>query len=167
MISFAHIDSALPDELADMVARYVHRSAYAPVMEQLLLQANVLDCAIELGVDDISGFLRASGAREVRDETAYWLTVAFFLSEHKKHFVLVHEFIEGPYDNYKLIMEGAVNGDQVSIKRMYHIGTGYVDVSYPLQLVTGTQYPGVNNSCDPPTEWMHSDAIIQKFRPEA
>lgn len=164
-LSFATLDaSSLPCEIVDKIAMNVHKSTFTDVAKAIRTRINVLDKAVEDGATNIRDYMRSLGARELIDEYADWITYAYILDERTKHFVLFHHFLEGPRDDYNILIEGTVSKDnKVRISRIYHHNTIAGDISYPLELVTGVRWSHVDTDHTSVLTWRHPVEIIQLF----
>lgn len=165
-LSFAALDASfLPSEIVDKIALTVHKNFFTSIAADITTRVNVLDKAVEDDVTNIRDYLKSLGARELVDEYADWMTLAYILDEKTKHFVLYHHFVDGPYDNYKILIEGTVTGadNTVRISRIFHHNTLAGDISYPLELVTSQQWSRVDIDHQTVLSWRNPQEIIQKF----
>lgn len=179
MVSFRTIDTYLPEELADKIARIAHKNAIVSVLAELRLATmSVLDRAIEEGAIDIIKYVRNKmppGTVEVMvDHNTAWYATFILFGEERSRFYLYYHFIEEMPNYSYVLMEGCFNDKQkIDIDRFYCLesdGSEYRDYDSamsaneynPFNLVIDSSW--VTKEYKSYKEWLHPTAIIDAFR---
>lgn len=120
-MSYAIIDAALPEDIADRIARDVHKSNFEPVGEHI--KHNVMsyfDHAIEEGTH-IPEYIHnaVANALHIEDDYTDWHTSMFIFLDTCE-FALYHHYHDGT-DIEKMLIDGSYTKKSIILDRYYHI----------------------------------------------
>lgn len=149
-MNFATIDAALPEDLADHIARVAHRSNIAPIMEHITandentLIVSDFDQAIRKGASNIKEFMVNKYRDDVTviiDDRLDWYTIAFLFPKTSR-FALFHHYAEW-HTCDQFLIDGTYTDTTFHIQRYvyvdrrgeYHIECDDIKTYIPFQAI--------------------------------
>jgi hypothetical protein len=125
-MNFATLDAALPDELADRIARLAHKSQFDQVTTDIVHGAGNLlsdfDQAIKAGAANIKDYMTEKYGDRVKviiDDYIDWYTIVFLFPTTSR-FALFHHYAEwNTCDQF--VIDGTYTSDTIHIDRYVYV----------------------------------------------
>lgn len=123
-MAFPTLESNLPEDLVDSIARTVHRYNMDQVVPCI---RSVMRCMLSEGAATFIDKLRETypGLKVYKDNYLYWFTAVVFLDE--ANVIIFHSYFDDPMHSEVAIAEATIDNDEIVVRNVSAVSADYFE----------------------------------------